>query len=222
MAGTGGFTGVWILNKDLSESVRQEKGFNTKADMLKEMGRNRFEISVIDKADERFRLIHFKKPGAKNTIHVFDKHVRIYLDSKVLKTVASITNWLSIGIKPIDQVQYSNTLYTGYLQEHPNDEKRFGACKTVTSFDEGLKTFTIRWYLQGPDNARVLLRVSHQIVTVENQDKLQVIMEYFGTRNPEKDAPLCRSVKLYDRSPMEGGDLVYRDKHKYRQYLAES
>jgi hypothetical protein len=209
--GENGFTGMWVLDLELTEQIRAAKGYNTKADLLRQMGRNQFEISVIDKANERFRLIHMRKPGEKHVVHMFDKKVRIFLDSRLLKSVAAVTNLIGGVIKPVDQVHYHDILHNAGIQKHAPDQKRFGECTTLSTFDEDTQTFVIRWNL-----SQGLLKVSH---IVSPQDKLEVVMDFYGSRDPQTELPLARSIKVYKRVPMEESDQKALATHKHVQYV---
>lgn len=165
-------TGTWKLN--LSKSTSQ-------TDLLKAMGRPPWQIWVIDKANEDFNLCHFKRPSKSGLdLHYFEKHVVIYLDSKILKVMSSLFR------VDTDKVRYQHRLVANNKSvEHKDDEKQFGDCSSITSWDND--TFIIRWHLK-----RGLLKVSH---TVNDHDELVVTMEITGLHGKVTSA-----TKVYDRA----------------------
>jgi hypothetical protein len=177
------FTGVWELNRDLT---------TTQVPLLKLMGRPDWQISVIDKAQERFRLLHYSKG-----VHYIHKNVHIHLDSKVLDWVSK----LSFGLLPFNQVTYNHWLIANNkLKSHPDDEKHFGPCESQTSFEPG--KITIRWRLK-----RGLLHVEHR---VNAADQLEVTLVFTdGSTNQH-----ARAVKIYDRRPLTAKDELFIQSQK--------
>ena len=168
------------------------------------MGRKSWQVSVIDKANEDFRLLHFAKPTPSGkTLHYFDKDVTIFLDSKVLSWLSSLTRLFTIEF---DRVKYRHVLAANNrMVEHKNDEKQFGVCQSRTSWVGETSGFTIRWYLK-----QGLLKVDHH---VNARDQLEVRMHF-----TKPDKKTCTAVKIYDRVPFTAEDDVYRQQHSERQY----
>jgi hypothetical protein len=181
------FTGFWKLNHVKT---------STQKSLLRAMGRPSWQISVIDGADEDFRLIHYTKTlptGAK--VHLFDKKVKIFLNSKFLSA-------LSFFI-PINQVNYSHKLVAnGNVQKHSDDQKQFGpsSSKTLWTSEDDDKTstgtFTIRWYL-----SKGLLKVTH---TVTDNDEFKLFLSFTNHKGETFEA-----YKVYDRHPLVGEHAEY-------------
>lgn len=157
----------------------------SQVELLRLMGRKQWEISVIDKADEDFCLLHYKKrlPDGKE-IHYFDKFVVIYLASNALRVLASIVKL------DFDKVRYTHKLVANNVEKkHADDEKRFGQCSSRTSWEQnhdGYQGFTIRWYI-----GRGVLKVFH---FVNHNGFLQVEMEMTTPAGKKASA-----VKIYER-----------------------
>lgn len=170
----------WKLNVSKSTSQQQ---------LLKVMGRKPWEVSVIDKAQEDFALLHLYHPEQKNM--VFDKRVTIFLDSKMLKLLSLLTRI------EFDRVTYTHMLNAnGQRVEHADDEKRFGPCGSATTWHRAGRGFTIRWFLTG-----ALLKVFH---TVNDQGELEVQMEVKNGKGRVEKA-----TKIYERVPWTDADKVY-------------
>lgn len=185
-------TGHWRLNQKLC---------TTQTDVLRIMGRKPWEISVIDKADEDFNLFHFKRQTRDGTdMHFFEKHVILSLDSRVLKLVSTLSRI------EFDKVKYTHKLVANNVEvEHADDEKRFGKCKSRTTWEGDRNGFTIRWFIQNS-----VLKVFH-FVNANNQ--LQVEMEVI---NAQKTA---KCIKIYDRLPFSPEMQKLLDNHVYKQQL---
>ncbi len=189
-------TGHWRLLKDRC---------TTQTDVLKLMGRAFWEISVIDKADEDFNLFHFKRQTKDGKdMHFFEKHVILSLDSKVLKILTSL-----VKIE-FDKVKYSHKLVANNAEvEHHDDEKRFGPCKSRTTWEtdhSGHEGFTIRWMIH-----RGVLKVFHFI---NSDGHLQVEMEM---RMPSGKSAKC--IKIYERAPFEPAMQEIIEKSPHKQFL---
>lgn len=183
-------TGRWKL--DTAQSTDQKQ-------MLKLMGRPFWQISVINNAEEDFRLFHFAKTLEGQIVHYFDKHVTIYLTSTFLQVMSKI---LRIEF---DKVRYKHKLVAnGRKKAHPDDEKQFGPCESVTtSAEDG---FTIRWYLK-----KGLLKVFH---FVDGQDRLNVRMQYSVPSGKMEEA-----TKIYHRVPFTEEDQRYLDRHAEKAHV---
>lgn len=188
------FTGLWKLNceKTLSQKT-----------ILRAMGRPTWQISVIDGANEDFRLLHFTRSVNDKKIHYIEKNVRIFLNSQFLST---ISYWLSI---PFNEVQYKHILLAnGQAVQHADDAKQFGPCTSRTVWtDEG---FTIRWYLSAG-----LLKVTHQVLN--NNTELHVKLHFTN-----HDNVTTVSTKIYDRQPWRPTDLEYIQHNAHAQYLNQT
>jgi len=167
-------TGKWKLNLEKCTS---------QTDLLKAMGRPPWQIWVIDKANEDFNLCHFKRPSKSGLdLHYFEKHVVIYLDSSILKVLSSLFR------VDTDKVRYQHKLVANNKPaHHADDEKQFGECSSITSWDDNDSGFTIRWHLK-----RGLLKVSHH---VNADDQLVVTMDLTGAHGKVTSA-----TKVYDRA----------------------
>lgn len=188
-------TGEWHLDKKITPSQKK---------FLKLMGRNAFERYVIDDADEVFCLFHFKKPipEKKLNVHIMEKNVEISLNLSFFTLIKKI-------FKDVDynKVKYRHVLPADNARKfHKNDEKRFGDCHSITSWDEKEQKITIRWYLQTG-----LLTVSH---FVNSDDRLQVDM-LMETSNHEKE----QVTKYYNRMSFSQENQSLLDNHKYKEYL---
>lgn len=203
-------TGYWVL--DLSKTSSQKE-------FLKALGRKPWEISVIDKANENFGLFHFVKKVETTDLHFFEKFVLIYLDSVVLRTLTKMSNAVSNAIHTdaieFDKVKYSHRLTANRKEvTHDDDEKRFGPCSSVTSWDSQIVDnksrdgFTIRWRIPG----KGLLTVFH---FVNDLDELQVEMKLV---HPSGSVHTTR--KIYRRSQSFPADLEASLKsHKFKEFL---
>ena len=121
-AESSSLTAKWILNVGKSTSQKA---------LLIAMGRPPWQRYVIDKAGEDFNLKHFKKKtDSGRDIHFFQKNVKIYLDSIVLKLLSTIFN------EDTDKVIYSHQLTAnGKSVEHKDDEKQFGGLSIGDKLD---------------------------------------------------------------------------------------
>jgi hypothetical protein len=192
-------TAQWKLNKTKC---------TTQQPVMKLMGRKAWEISLVDKADEDFRLLHFCKPptGAGTPeLHFFDKYVIIYLDSMILKMLSFLP------LVEFDKIRYSHKLTAnGKEKKYADDEKRFGPCASRTTWEAtneyGFPGFTIRWYVNNG-----MLKVQH---FVNRQDELEVHMTM--TDHAGKQAS-CK--KVYDRQPFSEDGRHYTQASEYRTWL---
>ncbi len=182
-------TGLWELDLSLSSS---------QSDLLRAMRRPEWQISVIDKAKEKFRLLHYFKPDTQR--HYLHKSVHIHLDSKLLDVVSRLFNI------PFNQVTYSHWLIcNGAAVEHKDDEKRFGPCKSVTTYEDNC--IIIRWYLENG-----LLHVRHW---VDDQDRLNVQLTHTNG-----DGHVVNATKIYRRIPFREPDERFIGEQKvHRPFL---
>jgi hypothetical protein len=181
-------TGFWKLNPKKSTSQRE---------VLKLMGRPSWQLSAIDKANENFCILHFQRKINDKIVNYFEKFVVIYLDSTVLKLLSTILPG------NIDQVKYHHKLFVnGKKQEHENDEKQFGKCSSLTTWERhnNNEGFTIRWYIR-----RGILKVFHFI---NKNDELQVELEMTNATGET-----AKAVKIYERHEMP------KDRQEYINHL---
>jgi hypothetical protein len=179
------FTGFWKLNP--VKSADQKK-------FISSMGRPKWQIGVINKAHEDFRLLHFNREFKSHNVHFFDKDVRIFLNSSVLKVFSKLFRI------PFNQVTYKHKLIANQSKKiHANDSKEFGPCYSITSWSEKDHTFTIRWYL-----AKGILKVVHSIT---EKDEFKMDMTFY-TKGKE-----FKTFKVYDRYNFRPQDLKYIRNH---------
>lgn len=182
-------TGVWEL--DLTQSTPQGA-------LLALMGRPAWQISVIDDASERFRLLHYR---SEKNVHFIHKDVHIHLKSSALQILDKLFG--SFRKVPFSEVRYSHWLYAnGVEKHHEDDQKRFGPCESVTSWEtDGPNTLTIRWKL-----SRGILHVSHSVI----DDKLKVVMTFREKKRADgKESKTETATKIYNRRPLEKADLEF-------------
>lgn len=188
-------TGRWQLNLDKSDSQR---------DFLKLWGRPSWQYDVIDKADEDFFIVHFVILVGDRDIHCFHKDVHIYLKSNALKFASALTSWIT-G-KKFDQVQYKHNLKaTGREQKHPDDEKRFGPCSSVSVIEDGC--FILRWRI-----TKGLIVVKHFID--ESDGRLNAQMTFTAVSGKSET-----STKRYDRIPFTKDNKEYMATHKKSKFI---
>lgn len=189
-------TGHWKLQPQLS---------TTQTQVLQLMGRKQWEISVIDKAEEDFNLFHFKRFGQEgHAMHFFEKHVVLYLDSKVLRVLSALVRL------EVDRVKYHHRLVANNVEvTHPDDEKRFGECKSRTTWErhhDGHEGVTIRWFLR-----RGVLKVFHFL---NSEGRLQVELE-MTTFEGQK----AKCIKIYERLPFTAEMQALLDKSPHKAQL---
>ncbi len=175
---------------------------------LKLMGRKPWELSVIDKADEDFNLFHFKRQTRDGQdMHFFEKHVILSLDSRFLKTLAALSRHLEF-----DKVKYAHKLVANNVEvDHVDDEKRFGPCKSRTTWEpnhEGHTGFTIRWFI-----SRGVLKVFHFL---NERGQLQVEMDMHTTQGKT-----ARCVKIYERAPFTPEMQKLLDASPHKEFLVK-
>jgi hypothetical protein len=187
-----GFTGRWKLNnkKCLSQN-----------NVMKAMGRPQWQIKIIDRASEDFRLLHFTKSNdTGEKIHIFQKNVKIFLDLYILKGLSFLFN------VPYNKIEYSHVLVAnGKDVQHPDDNKKLGACSSRTTWLAEEKVFVIRWYLSNG-----LLKVRHSLKNAEFRAELHFT---------DKNGKVSISTKVYDRIPFTEEDISYMKSHDHKQYL---
>ena len=191
MSATSGFTGYWKLSHDKSSSQKE---------LLKAMGRSKFQIYMIDSAEENFRLYHF----AKGNQHVLEKDVTIFIQGNLVKIASTLFN------TDLTRIHYSHKLKAnGKEKMHADDEKQFGDCKSVTLWDSKSdpENFTIRWYVKNG-----IIKVKHSIVN----DCLVVDMTFTPS---DKKKKIETSQKVYDRGNLTEEDLLELTKHKFFDML---
>lgn len=189
-------TGHWCLNQAQCTS---------QTDVLRLMGRKTWEISVIDKADEDFNLFHFKRQTQGGAdLHYFEKHVLLFLDSRILKIIHAMMRL------EVDRVKYHHKLVANNVEvEHADDEKHFGPCKSRTTWErdhEGHEGFTIRWFIQ-----RGVLKVFHYL---NHEGQLRVEMEML-----RPDGRHAKCVKIYDRKPFSEAMQQTLDASPHKPFL---
>jgi len=191
-------TGKWKLNHNLSSDQKP---------LMKGLGRKRWEIWVVNDADEIFRLLHFKRDHNGKETHFFDKNVDIFLKKGVVyKNMARVMRLVGVHIEA-DKVHYEHKLVANRAPKAcPNDEKRFGDCVAITDYDAPTGVMTIFWQLK---NAR-LLTVTHRI---NAKDQLQVDMKL------KQHQHTWTAQKIYDRVEFSKEDKQYMREHNHAQYL---
>jgi hypothetical protein len=201
---TMALTGQWRLNHEKRTS---------QSALLRSMGRKRWEMSVIDKADEDFRLVHFCKPVKKSDpsggeteekqLHFFDIQGVIYLKSTLLKVLSAI-----FPIE-VDKVRFHHKLVANNKEkQHHDDEKRFGPCTSLTSWEIQGGAFTIRWHLPG----KGVLKVFH---TLNPDGNLELRMDMIPAKGPTESA-----IKVFERLPPSDELRDYLQSHPHREHLA--
>ena len=207
------FTGQWRLSHEKSTSQLA---------LLKSMKRKMWEMSVIDKADENFRLVHFCKSVNKKVpksdgsgeetkvklLHFFDIQGVIYLKSKLLKVLSTI-----FPIE-VDKVRFHHKLVANNKEKyHKDDEKRFGPCSSFTTWETtnrwnpGLPAFVIRWHI--PDKG--VLKVCH---TINRDGDLELRMHMVPAHGDSQSA-----IKVFERLPEDDDLRTYLENHPHREYL---
>lgn len=127
------FSGKWLINHDLSSEQKP---------LLKAMGRADWQISVIDKAQEDFELIHEVQEKNGKMYNVFTKNVRMFLNSSFLTIISKL-----IQI-PFTEIKYNHTFTENKKTHYQNDEKGFGECESIVTYNPTKNVFTIRWLLK--------------------------------------------------------------------------
>lgn len=126
------FSGKWQIDHALSSSQKP---------LLEAMGRAKWQIYVIDGADEDFELIYEEKVKNEKKVHTFTKNVRVFLNSSVLTIMSKVFPI------PFNEIKYNHTFVHGTKVHYKDDIKGFGECDSVTTYNAEHNTFTIRWYL---------------------------------------------------------------------------
>lgn len=195
------FTANWKLNHEKSSS---------QCELLRCLGRNRFQQSVIDKADEDFALFHFYDEEKK--VHFFEKNVIIYLLPTIVDWLQRVMPFLTIEL---NRVEYSHQLVAnGKHKAHEEDQKQFGKCTSVTTWDEscpeakGVPAFTIRWYLSNG-----ILKVIH---FVDDEDRLTMLMDFANIDGSHGEA-----TKKFDRHEFPDHLATKLKTHKYFRFLKQ-
>jgi len=189
------FTGCWDIDHKLS---------TPQSEFLKAMGRPYWQRVAVDKANERFRLIHFIAQQGNHKLHMFDKDVKIFLTNGLVKMLSKMTSI------EFDKVDYSHRLTcNGKEVDHKDDEKRFGDCKSRTTWesDMGKQGFVIRWYLnQG------LLKVFHYI---SDQGNFTMVMTFTDGKTQKATS----ATKVYRKSRPTPEDVSYLQNHPHKALL---
>jgi len=187
------FTGHWKLDHELSQS---------KKDLMRAMGRPDWQINLVDTADEDFCLLHFCRHLPKGDLHYFDKRVEIYINHGVINFLSAVVPFMEF-----DRVRYSHELMAnGKIVHHEDDEKRFGPCESVTTWDNDEQSFAIRWYIR-----KGILRVNHRV----DGDLLRVNMKF-----TDKDSGAeTLADKVYKRVPWSKEEKKYKDGHAEHLHL---
>jgi hypothetical protein len=159
------FTDTWILQPTNKKDSQQ--------DLLKAMGRKQWQINLIDKADEIFKVKIDTNAKGETIIH---KEVTIYLNHGLAKLCKVLR-------LPFHKVEYGHTLIAdGEIMCHPDDDKDFGPCTSRTFWKKS--RFTIQWYLK----RGIILVVKHSI---NADDTLIVELSIKGTK--------IKAIKRYKR-----------------------
>lgn len=185
-------SGLWRLDHGAT---------NSQIELLKAMERPFWQLQVINKSDEDFRLFHFHKP--EENIHFFDKKVNIYLASIVLKILSKIINI------PYDQVSYKHKLTANSKRkDHEPDAKEFGKCYSICSWEknsEGHNGLMIRWFIKPG-----LLKVFHH---VNDNDRLVCNMHMQNSKGKD-----IYATKRYKRIPFRPDDEKELQDSKYLSF----
>ncbi len=178
------FSSRWTICHAKSDSQQQ---------LLKAMGKSFWQIGLIDRAFEDFRLLHYTLTQDNHKVHVFEKNNRMFLDSNGLAALKILT----LGHIDFHEIKYNHTfLANGLSQPHPNDAKQFGECQSITTWNPKLHLFTIRWRLHNG------LLIAHHCITA--RDEFQMIIEFTGAKQEKFSVK-----KIYERSALTESDLEY-------------
>lgn len=153
-----GFSGNWIIDHKSSSSQKP---------LLIAMGKPKWQIGVVDGAEEDFELrCDIKTNQAGKQYYVFTKNVRMFLNSTFLSIVSKL---FSI---PFNEIKYNHVFEAnGKPFHYENDKKDFGICDAITTYNSTLNIFTIRWQLQYG-----LLIATHSLPNV-NQFRIDMILK---------------------------------------------
>lgn len=110
-------------------------------ELLKSLGRNSIELKFLSKTSEIFRI----NVNPNDTI---DIEGIISINSKALRL-----------FKKKGAYYKHNLLSKNQEQDHKNDEKEFGHCKSRTIYDNKNDTFTVKWYINNKKQTGVLTSV---------------------------------------------------------------
>lgn len=167
-------TGRWKIRNEWSES---------QAALLRTMGRPRWQVNVIDQAQEDFFLVVY------DTDHVH-KDVTISLNSTLLR----MTN--------TDRVHYMHDLrMNNQWHSHPDDEKGFGRCRSRGHWDDQQHQYHLDWELH---NGR--LRVIHY---VDERDRLHCMLTF--THNNGRRASSRKVYQRVVYTPAQQAYLATRE-----------
>lgn len=172
------FTGEWILDQKQSDS---------QCKVLKAMGRPQWQSKIIDKTSEVFRIVALRK--RQNCQYVY----QTLIDADI-ELQGNIINWLSV-IYDLRHVHFVHEMQSnGTPQDHENDEKGFGPCRSITTWyqehpEYKTRGFNINWIFQNGDH----LDVYH---TLENRNKLKLLWKYQKQTGRQQ---VWRATKYYNR-----------------------
>jgi len=124
--------GKWKLDKSSCRNLRE---------LLVKMGRNQYQCSCVESADEEFELSVTKD----KEVIVLNKKVRIWINETLMQWYAPVLAVFSNNDPR--SVKYDNTFRADRTKrDHPDDEKRFGTCQTACFADDN--RFVIKWFMQ--------------------------------------------------------------------------
>jgi hypothetical protein len=168
-----GFNGNWVIDHNLSSPQKP---------LLVAMGKPKWQIGVVDDAEEDFELfcdVKTNKTGKQ--FYVFTKNVRMFLNSTFLSVVSKL---FSI---PFNEIKYNHVFEAnGRPFHHENDKKDFGICDSITTYNAVSNTFTIRWQL------RYGLLIATHSLPHYNQFRIDMILKRL-------DKPDITVHKIYNR-----------------------
>jgi hypothetical protein len=163
--------GKWKLDKSSCSNLRE---------LLVKMGRNQYQCSCVESADEEFELFISKD---QDNIPVLQKKVRIWINETLMQWYAPLLAVL--GSNDPRSVKYDNTFRADKTKrDHPDDEKRFGPCQTACFADDN--RFVIKWFMQVngkpaimtsdhyTENGNLVVKVTFEV----NGDKVESIKKY--------------------------------------------
>jgi hypothetical protein len=193
------FTGRWELNHEETKSQK---------DLLSKMGRPKWQINVVDGADENYTIFELMSLSKSNQeIYKFDITVKIFLNNGFLKLFSPII--------PFSTVKYKHQMVAHKKEvKHPNDKKDFGDCTSRTEWIKDAKnpTFIVRWYLK-----KGILKVIHTIYKHETD----IMKDVFTTdlQFTTIDGKVAKSKKVFKRIKLRPKDLKYIRKTKHFKYV---
>lgn len=170
-------TGEWTLDQKRSDSQKS---------VLQAMGRPPWQSKIIDQTTETFRIVALRK--RHNCQYVYQ--TLIDADIELQSTFLSV---LSV-VYDLRHVHFRHKLLNGQSQDHENDEKGFGRCRSITTWYEQHpeyknRGFNIQWIFQNGNH----MNVFH---TLDDRNTLKLYWKYQTQTGRSK---VFRAVKVYKR-----------------------